>query len=695
MTPGAARTGILLLTLAAVCTACGGDPTGPGAESAALSVSDVSALGGMLAGGSRAGFSLGRVDEAEPGVTWVSLPAGTVPRGRNATITNRATGASVASSLVDGGLDPVRIPAEAGDSIDVAVTDSAGGTVLMFAKVPLRRSPAIIRTQPPRRRTSVPLNARIVIVFSEPMNGTTLNGGTVTLERDAAAVPGAVIITSGGVVAEFIPEHELDPGVEYTLRVTTAARDLDGEPMDVDFSTEFTSGTGRSTAAGIEVLPSGAARQPGDFIYFTASLIDTQGNPVTGPAPTWTTSDMAVAGLEHAGAETWNLARAVTPGSTRITATAEGLAGSATLIVSPLSFTSLALGFQRTCGATRGFLYCWGNNHAADHVGSSEVWTTVPRLAADGMAAKTVAIAVADSCQAPGTGDGYEGCEYSCALTTGAAWCWGINVGRHPIRIAGPDFLTELVAGERHACALSSTGTAECWGSYRLGADSTSVLLAPATGPAVPVAAPARFVAIAAGGNHDCAIDADARLFCWGNGTSGQRGASGAGVATLPLQAALVTMPPIRSVSAGLRHTCAVTLDERMFCWGSNDAGQLGIGGVDWTAEPTQVGFGIRWTAVSAGTHHSCGLSLDGTAYCWGENLDGQLGNTDLSRRPPPFPVETGLRFVSIMAGNVHTCAMGLDGAAYCWGRNREAALGIGSVGEDPVTSPTRVALQR
>lgn len=131
-----------------------------------------------------------------------------------------------------------------------------------------------------------------------------------------------------------------------------------------------------------------------------------------------------------------------------------------------------------------------------------------------------------------------------------------------------------------------------------------------------------------------------------------------------------------RQLSAGRRHTCGVTTDDRAYCWGDNATGQLGDGTSADRGSPVAVSGGLRFILVSAGGGYTCGLTTGERAYCWGENTAGQLGDGTTTNRPRPVPVAGGRRFRQVRAGHLHTCAVNPFGVGFCWGGNSNGQLG-------------------
>jgi alpha-tubulin suppressor-like RCC1 family protein len=85
-----------------------------------------------------------------------------------------------------------------------------------------------------------------------------------------------------------------------------------------------------------------------------------------------------------------------------------------------------------------------------------------------------------------------------------------------------------------------------------------------------------------------------------------------------------------------------------------------------------------------AGPSHACAIRTDGTVWCWGSNEEGQLGQgcSELFDKPVRVPNVTGA--VDGGVGNAHTCVVRKDGTVWCWGTNESGELGIGVSECDP-----------
>src|SRR5207237_8405141 len=112
---------------------------------------------------------------------------------------------------------PVPMTANAVDTVDFEsrVSGSASLVRLVWV-VPLRLAPIVVRTFPPRGKRDQPLNASLVVVFSEPVDKTTLTGTSVQLFRGTSSIPGTLTLLQGsGSAAAFTPAAPLDPDADH------------------------------------------------------------------------------------------------------------------------------------------------------------------------------------------------------------------------------------------------------------------------------------------------------------------------------------------------------------------------------------------------------------------------------------------------------------------------------------------------
>lgn len=208
---------------------------------------------------------------------------------------------------------------------------------------------------------------------------------------------------------------------------------------------------------------------------------------------------------------------------------------------------------------------------------------------------------------------------------------------------------------------------------------------------AIPLWLPAtagRAQSLAVGGFHTCAVSSDTTVWCWGLNSAGQLGVSNLAQSPLPVQ--VPGLMGVRSIHAGSENTCAVLDDGSLWCWGGNGFGQLGVGDNAPRSGPVRPLALPSVQSASVGGNFVCALAVSGEGFCWGRNWNGQLGvGTTLGTWHLATPVAGGFRFSSISAGGDHTCAVRVDGQLVCWGDNSQRALGfIGFAGGTPTAVP-------
>lgn len=250
--------------------------------------------------------------------------------------------------------------------------------------------------------------------------------------------------------------------------------------------------------------------------------------------------------------------------------------------------------------------------------------------------------------------------DHSCVvLEGGRVRCWGRNtygqIGdgttedrRYPVPVMIADSsgnLTELTgarrvaAGVRHTCAIVEDGL-YCWGyngEGQLGTHDTQSSLLPRRVREQGSGYLFEVEKVTAGWDQTCA-DVHGRVRCWGNNQYGAVGELDEermedGFSSIPVIVFGHWGGPLagpQSLSAGLRATCTVAAEHggsNVYCWGSNEHGQLGVGDTDSRSKATPVIGFDEAMSVTAGGRHACALPKSGRPLCWGDNAHGQLGN--------------------------------------------------------------------
>jgi alpha-tubulin suppressor-like RCC1 family protein len=283
------------------------------------------------------------------------------------------------------------------------------------------------------------------------------------------------------------------------------------------------------------------------------------------------------------------------------------------------------------------------------------------------------------------------GGSHTCAITKlGALSCWGNNehgqlgdgttVNRStPVEVAGLGGGVKAVAlGWGHTCAVTLEGAVKCWGYNKNGelgngstADSGTPVDVQGLGSGV--------TAIAAGDDHTCAVTAEGGLKCWGYNKYGQLGDGSTESSAVPVDVAGVSGGAV-GVAAGWGHTCLLTVRGGVMCWGNNENGQLGNGRPEDMrlniADVSGLTGGV--SAIAAYGGHTCAATAEGGLKCWGYNKYGQLGDGTSADRNLPVDVKRIGKVTAVAAGTNHTCVLAGD-RAKCWGDNFDGQLGDGT----------------
>ena len=263
--------------------------------------------------------------------------------------------------------------------------------------------------------------------------------------------------------------------------------------------------------------------------------------------------------------------------------------------------------------------------------------------------------------------------------------------------------ITQLSGGENHICALDSVNQVHCWGTgvaKRLGQidDVTSESTPQRVKTDVANVYLSDVEQVGAGFAHSCALKTGGNLVCWGERGSGQLGDGKRDVTEdrgVPAPVASESDRPelpLQTISAGGLHSCQVSNQGSIKCWGRGYGGQLGRNEKVITNKgktvPDSSGTGdlLDMAQVSSGENHSCALNSSGQVYCWGTGILGD--NKDVRISPLPVLVNKVVgggsipEIAQISVGERHTCAVTVGKNVLCWGDNEYGQLGNGGYGD-------------
>jgi alpha-tubulin suppressor-like RCC1 family protein len=283
------------------------------------------------------------------------------------------------------------------------------------------------------------------------------------------------------------------------------------------------------------------------------------------------------------------------------------------------------------------------------------------------------------------------------------------EVGINSFSIAGDSADTNIA----NSCYLSesSNNNLECWGVPGTGSVGNGYVIYPAMMPAGVES----FSLVSTNTSFSCGVAGGGsnrgKIYCWGVGTSGQIG-NGANLSVnIPTS---VTMPSgvtaFSQVSTNTNFSCAIAASGddagKVFCWGNGGSGQIGNGANSSVNVPTSVTMPSGVTAfsqIATSMSNSCAIASSGDnagrVYCWGVGSNGQIGNgSNVSpiNIPTSVTMPSGVTAFSQISNNgSFNCAIASSGESagrvYCWGMGANGRIGNGGISD--VYVPTSVTM--
>lgn len=334
-------------------------------------------------------------------------------------------------------------------------------------------------------------------------------------------------------------------------------------------------------------------------------------------------------------------------------------------------------------------VYCWGTNGRESlGNGTFDSYSSVP-TAVD-LGAKTVkklvvfgwsACIIANDDQVYCWGDGFAGQLGNNLDDTSAVPVAVVTSG-----VLNGKSIKDLQAKNDRVCAMANDDLPYCWGRGVLGNadDSWYFFQVPVSLVTTGALAGKTITKLSMGFSHSCAIASDQKLYCWGDQNEGQLGNDSRESVNYPI-------PTVSGLSefliqdATFIKTFGVSYDQLDACVQRSN-GELYCGNLGLGLKLIHDFGNLKVTQLEVGrdSSHSCALMDDENLYCWGEGFNGQLGNGAGQASSIPVMIDmsgvlSGKTIKSVALGDDVTCVIASDDLVYCWGEGSNQLLGNGS----------------
>ena len=195
-----------------------------------------------------------------------------------------------------------------------------------------------------------------------------------------------------------------------------------------------------------------------------------------------------------------------------------------------------------------------------------------------------------------------------------------------------------------------------------------------------------RFTQISVGASHMLALDTQGRVWVWGRNLEGQLGIANLTNQNLPVR--IVSLTGVTRIHAN-QNSSMCLVNNTLYVWGDNQFGQLGLGDTQNRNIPQVVSGTYMWAQVG---DHSLAINTLGQLFATGRNNQGQLGVNDTVNRSSFTPVMQGANsspWSSVSVGANHSVGINTVGVMFAWGANNRGQLGVSGIVSSPVPVAT------
>ncbi|XP_012585726.1 PREDICTED: X-linked retinitis pigmentosa GTPase regulator [Condylura cristata] len=187
-------------------------------------------------------------------------------------------------------------------------------------------------------------------------------------------------------------------------------------------------------------------------------------------------------------------------------------------------------------------------------------------------------------------------------------------------------------------------------------------------------------VHLSCGDEHTAIVTGNHKLYMFGSNNWGQLGLGSKSTVSKPTCVKALKPEKVLFAACGRNHTIILTEGGRVYAAGGNDEGQLGLGDTEERNTFQQIRFftsQCKIKQLAAGSNTSAALTEDGELFMWGDNSEGQIGLSDLSNVCVPHQVSVGKPISWISCGYYHSAFVTTEGELYTFGEPDGGKLGL------------------
>jgi alpha-tubulin suppressor-like RCC1 family protein len=283
-----------------------------------------------------------------------------------------------------------------------------------------------------------------------------------------------------------------------------------------------------------------------------------------------------------------------------------------------------------------------------------------------------------------------------------------IRIGNYPRIVQFPNTFTKIIkvaCGYAHTIVITSEHHVFTWGSGKYGCLGNSR----SENAFVPQLIDADFDGhkftnikdISAGMYFCLALNNEGLLFSWGCGNNGRLGHSDENSVGSPkiIRYLEEINVKIMSISSGDTHSCIISSSKELYSFGNGSYGKLGHGSYEDLKRPSKLEAFVnsKVDQVICGSYNTMAITTDERIFAWGKNAHGMLGLPQLMDCNILLPqqvlfksTEYNVSVKEIGLGTMHSLILLSNGSIYSCGNTSNGVLGLPNV-FDKVALPKKI----